>query len=137
MARKKSKTLTDAELRLMRIVWKLESCTVNDVLDALPVGENLAYSTVLTTMRILEEKGYVRHDKEGRAYVYEPIVDRDEAQRDALHHLMGRFFNNSPGQLVANLLEDDDITEDHLTEIRSMLADRNTSGDSRERKEES
>src|SRR6056297_2081675 len=105
MARKKSKTLTDAELRLMRVVWDLESCTVNDVLDALPGQDQLAYSTVLTTMRILEEKGYVRHEKEGRAYVYEPIVERDEAQRDALHHLMGKFFNNSPGQLVANLLE--------------------------------
>lgn len=129
MARKKSKTLTDAELRLMRIVWDLESCTVNDVLDALPGEEQLAYSTVLTTMRILEEKGYVRHDKEGRAYVYEPIVERDEAQRDALNHLMGKFFNNSPGQLVANLLEDDDITEDHLAEIRSMLAERKESDD--------
>lgn len=129
MARKKSKTLTDAELRLMRIVWDLESCTVNDVLEALPGEEQLAYSTVLTTMRILEEKGYVRHDKEGRAYVYEPIVERDEAQRDALNHLMGKFFNNSPGQLVANLLEDDDITEDHLAEIRSMLAERKESDD--------
>lgn len=132
MARKKSKTLTDAELRLMRIVWDLESCTVNDVLEALPGEDQLAYSTVLTTMRILEEKGYVRHEKEGRAYVYEPIVERDEAQRDALHHLMGKFFNNSPGQLVANLLEDDDITEDHLAEIRSMLAERNNTEDDEE-----
>ncbi len=132
MARKKSKTLTDAELRLMRIVWDQGSCTVNDVLEALPGEEQLAYSTVLTTMRILEEKGYVRHDKEGRAYVYEPIVERDEAQRDALHHLMGKFFNNSPGQLLANLLEDDDITEDHLAEIRSMLAERKESDDDTE-----
>ena len=130
MARKKSKTLTDAELRLMRIVWELESCTVNDVLDALPDGEQLAYSTVLTTMRILEEKGYVTHEKEGRAFVYEPIVERDEAQRDALHYLLGRFFNDSPGQLVANLLEDDDITEDHLAEIRSMLAKKKATDDS-------
>jgi predicted transcriptional regulator len=124
MPRKKSRTLTDAELRLMRIVWALESCTVNDVLEALPDEEQLAYSTVLTTLRILEEKGYVRHDKVGRAYMYEPVVRRDEAQRDAIHYLMGRFFNNSPGRLVANLLEDDEISEDHLAEIRKMLAER-------------
>src|SRR2546427_7849822 len=76
VARKRSSTLTDAELRLMNVLWERGKATVGEVAESLPRGLPLAYSTVLTTMRILEHKGYVRHSKDGRAFVYEPLVDR-------------------------------------------------------------
>ncbi|MBV8151227.1 MAG: BlaI/MecI/CopY family transcriptional regulator, partial [Candidatus Eremiobacteraeota bacterium] len=80
MARQPSPTLTEAEQRLMEVLWKKRRATVADVTATLRAPK-LAYSTVLTTMRILEEKGYVRHTEAGRAYVYEPVVERDAASR--------------------------------------------------------
>lgn len=125
MARQKSPTLTDAELRLMRVLWKLERGTVADIKEGLHDGEPLAYSTVLTTMRILEDKGFVRHEKEGRAFVYEPLVESVEAKQSALKHLMGRFFNDSPEMLVANLIEEGDVSEESLSAIRALLEQAN------------
>ena len=123
MARRKSRTLTDAELRLMRIIWELKSCTVSDILGVLPADEPLAYSTVLTTVRILEEKGYLRHDKVGRAFVYEPIVKPQTARKDALRVVMERFFNSSPQLLVANVLEEENLSRDVLDQLKQLLDD--------------
>ena len=97
MARKKSLNLTEAELRLMDVVWQKGSATVAEVADALPKQLGLAYNTVLTTMRILEDKGYLKHSKpkEGRAFVYKPVVSRQDASRSAVRHLLSRFFGNS------------------------------------------
>ena len=81
MARKQSPTLTDAELRPMEVLWQRGSATVAEVVEALPERLGLSYSTVLTTLRILEQKGYVRHTKEGQAYVYHPVVNRSQAQK--------------------------------------------------------
>jgi predicted transcriptional regulator len=124
MARKKSPTLTEAELRLMNILWERGSATVNDIADDLPRRLDLAYNTVLTTMRILETKGYVKRKKEGRAHVYSPVVDRDTAQQSAVRHLVSRFFDNSPEQLVVKLLEDDKLNLDELARLKKMI--RNT-----------
>ena len=76
MARKKSAGLTDGELRLMDVLWEMGSGTVSDVMDALPKSVPLHYSTVLTTLRILETKGYLKHVKESRAFVYKPVVGK-------------------------------------------------------------
>jgi len=107
MARKKSSQLTEAEQRLMDILWMLKNGTVTEIAAALPKSLDLAYNTVLTMMRILEAKGYVRHTKpkEGRAFIYRPIVSRDQASRSALQHLLGRFFGNSAEALVLNLMK--------------------------------
>ena len=123
MARKKSPNLTEAELRLMHVVWEKGSATVADVADAL--RDKLAYNTVLTTLRILEHKGYVRHTKsqEGRAFVYHPLIGREQASRKALRHLVSRFFANSPELLVLNLLEDEEISEKELKRIRNIVAE--------------
>ena len=109
MARSKSPTLTEAELRLMDIVWDLGEATVNDVVAKLPKRRALAYNTVLTTLRILERKGYLSHEKDGRAFVYRPVVDRRRARSTALKYVMSRFFENSPELLVLNILENDKI----------------------------
>ena len=124
MARKKSPNLTEAELRLMDVVWEKGEATVSEVAEALPRELGLAYNTVLTTMRILEEKGFLRHtkSKEGRAFVYRAVVGRDEASRTALRYLVSRFFRNSPELLVLNLLEDEELSRKELGRIRALLA---------------
>ena len=125
MARKKSPNLTEAELRLMDVLWDKGAATVGEVAEALPKELDLAYNTVLTTLRILEEKGYVEHvkAKEGRAFVYTAIVGRDEASRSAVRYLVSRFFRNSPELLVLNLLKDEELTERELNQIRNLLAE--------------
>ena len=125
MARKRSPNLTEAELRLMDVVWERGSATVAEVAEALPASLGLAYNTVLTTLRILESKGYLRHtkSKEGRAFVYRPVVGRDEAGRNALRYLVSRFFRNSAEALVVNLLDDNKLDEQELQRIRKLLAE--------------
>ena len=124
MARKKSPNLTEAELRLMDVIWDKGEATVSEVAEALPRDLGLAYNTVLTTMRILEEKGFLRHtkSKEGRAFVYRAVVGRDEAGRSAVRYLVSRFFRNSPELLVLNLLENEELSGKELGRIRAMLA---------------
>jgi len=125
LARKKSPNLTEAELKLMHIVWEKGSATVSMVADALRGKPELAYNTVLTTLRILEHKGYLRHTKsqEGRAFVYHPVIGREQASRKAVRHLVSRFFSNSPELLVLNLLDDEEISEKELKRIRTILAE--------------
>jgi BlaI family transcriptional regulator, penicillinase repressor len=103
---RKSETLTEAELRLMDVLWRKGSATVQQVLDALPEKPALAYNSVLTTIRVLENKGYLEHVKDGRAHIYKPILEREEATRSEIRHLVSRFFKNSHELLVLNILED-------------------------------
>lgn len=105
MPPRKSETLTEAELRLMDVLWQKGSATVQQVLDALPEPA-LAYNSVLTTIRVLENKGYLEHVKDGRAHIYKPLMEREEATRSEIRHLVGRFFKNSHELLVLNVLED-------------------------------
>ena len=106
MPRRKSETLTEAELRLMDVLWQKGSATVQQVLDALPEKPALAYNSVLTTIRVLETKGYLEHVKDGRAHIYKPILEREEATRSEIRHLVSRFFKNSHELLVLNILAD-------------------------------
>ena len=124
MARMKSSHLTDAELRLMEIVWEKGAATVAEVVDAVNTETPLAYSTVLTTLRILENKGYLRHTKDGRAFVYRPVVRRNKAQESAIKHLLRRFFQNSPELLVLNLLERKKISPEQLNRLRKRIEEK-------------
>jgi BlaI family penicillinase repressor len=119
--RRQAKTLTEAELRIMNVLWLKGAGTVQLILDALSEKPALAYNSVLTTIRILERKGYVKHSKDGRAHVYAPLVDRSEATRSEIGNLVGRFFKNSHEQLVLNILEDRGIEADDLKRLREML----------------
>ena len=121
MPRRRSPTLTDAELRLMEILWEKGTATVNDVVEALPKTRALAYSTVLTTLRILEQKGYVGHEKQGRAFVYHPVVDRNQASRNAVNYIVSRFFDNSPELLVLNVLENESIAPAELERLKKLV----------------
>jgi predicted transcriptional regulator len=121
VARKKSPHLTDAELKLMDVLWEKGEATVSDVADALPKTPALAYSTVLTTLRILENKGFVRHTKDGRAFVYHPVVGREQARESAVTHLVRRFFENSPELLMLNLLDGKKVDESELRRLRKKI----------------
>ncbi len=118
----KSVTLTEAELRLMEVLWQAGPSTVQQVLDALPKKSQLAYNSVLTTIRILEKKGYVRHIKDGRAHVYRPLMEREEASRSEIRHLAHRFFKNSHEMLVLNILQDRGVDAEELMRLRELLA---------------
>ncbi len=123
MARKKSPTLTDAELRLMQVVWEKGTATVGEVVSALRDRPSLAYSTVLTTLRILEEKGYLRHGRRGRAFVYRPAVAREQAQRRAVKFVLSRFFQDSPELLLVNILENEKLDPEELARLRRMIGE--------------
>jgi predicted transcriptional regulator len=123
LARKKSPNLTEGEWPLMEVLWKKGRATVGDVVASLETDPPLAYSTVLTTLRILEAKGYVRHTKEGRAFVYEPLVVQEEASRKALGYLLNRFFGGSSERLVMNLLQQEAIGRAELRRIKKMIAE--------------
>lgn len=121
MARKPSSTLTEAELRLMKVVWQRGPSKVQEVVDGLPEKEQVAYSTVLTTLRILEDKGYLKHEKQGRAYVYHPLVGPDEVRLNVLRYMLGSFFDDSPELLVSNLIEGGELEQAELEKIRRMI----------------
>jgi predicted transcriptional regulator len=121
MARKQSPTLTEAELPIMDILWLKGSAAVTDVVAGL-ANSAVAYNTVLTTLRILERKGYVRHTKEGRAFVYHPVVERGEASRKAVRNLLKRFFQDSPELLILNVLEDEQMDEIELIRLKRMIS---------------
>ncbi len=130
MARKKSLNLTEGELPLMQVLWEKGRATVGDVVASLPADPPLAYSTVLTTLRILEAKGYVRHTKEGRAFVYEPVVVQEEASRKALDYLVNRFFGGSCELLV------DESAERRNDRSRRIATDQKDDCGERARREE-
>ncbi|REJ84711.1 MAG: BlaI/MecI/CopY family transcriptional regulator [Acidobacteria bacterium] len=122
MARRPSKTLTDAELRIMQVVWRKGRATVRQTADEVREQRAVAYNTVQTIMGILVDKGYLRRlAGDGRAYVYEPTVSRDEARAEALGHLLGRFFGGSRRELLLNLIDREPIADSELDELRELL----------------
>jgi predicted transcriptional regulator len=121
MPPKKSITLTEAELRLMKMLWARGESTVGELVEAMPDGAALAYNSVLTTIRILEQKGYVQHRQEGRAFLYMPCVAEQEASRSEVRHMMQRFFGNSRERLLLSLLGDDQVTPEELKRLRDVI----------------
>jgi predicted transcriptional regulator len=120
-----SNTLTPAELRLMRVLWTRGESAVADVVKHV---EPLAYTSVLTTIRVLETKGYVTHRQEGRAFLYSAAVQEHEASRSEISHLLSRFFGNSRERLLLSLLGDAEVDPDELRRLKQAIA--NTPEDS-------
>src|SRR5438093_10558715 len=121
MPRKKTLTLTNAEHRIMEVIWAKGSATVADVVEALK-GKD-AYTTILTLMTILKAKGFLSSRKEGRAFVFVPRVDRDTAARKAVHQLLSKFFAGSPSELVLAFLREEDLTPRELEVIKQKIRD--------------
>ncbi len=120
MARRRSATLTEAELRLMEVLWQRGRATVAEVTAVLPPPP-IAYNSVLTTMRILERKGYVAHHEAGRAFVYRPLLAREDAAGRAVGHLLSRFFDNSAGSLALRLIENERPSGEELTRLKALI----------------
>ena len=118
MARPPSPGLTDAELRVMRVLWERKRGTVGDVVERLAGPHTPAYHTVLRTLGILERKGYVSHEKVGRAFAYLPVVDQSDARYSALSHVLNRFFDDSPRLLV---LGHERTDADELRRVRELI----------------
>jgi predicted transcriptional regulator len=128
MPPKKSNTLTEAELRLMKILWRRGESAVTDLVAAMPEGEELAYNSVLTTVRILEQKGYVEHRQEGRAFIYWAVVAEYDASRSEVRHVLSRFFGNSREQLLLAVLGDGDISRDELERLKKAIREATPDG---------
>jgi predicted transcriptional regulator len=105
----------------MEVLWDRGSGTVSDVIEGLPAQVSLAYSSVLTTLRVLENKGYLQHTKEGRAFIYRPLVGRDQARESAISHLLHRFFDGSAEMLMLNLVDGRKLRRQQLKELRERI----------------
>ena len=105
----------------MKILWRRGESAVTDLVAALPDGEPLAYNSVLTTIRILEQKGYVTHRQEGRAFVYSPCIAENEASLSEVRNVLNRFFGNSRERLVLSLLGDEDISAEELQKLKDAI----------------
>ena len=110
------------ELEVMSILWRLGSATVSEVRDALP--EDLAYTSVLSALQTLEEKGYVRHEAEGRAYRYYPTVDAERAGGSALSRIRDAVFQGSAERMFAQMVSDRGLGRKELERMRRLLAER-------------
>lgn len=118
MVRPRSESLTRRESQIMEVLWNAGALTADRIRAALP--DDLHDSTVRTLLRILETKGYVRHEAQGKAYVYRPALPREKAQGRALRSMLARLFGGSAESLVLRLLEDEQITPDQLDDIRKL-----------------
>ena len=113
--------VTDAEWAVLQFLWDKGPATVHEVLQSLPPKPNLAYNSVLTIIRILETKGYVKHVKDKRAHIYMSKIDREDATRFEIRHLVSRFFGNSQERLLLNILEESSIDAEELARVRQLL----------------
>lgn len=122
MPPKRSITLTEAELRLMKLLWTRGESAVADLVQALAEEQPLAYTSVLTTVRILEKKGYVEHRQEGRAFLYKPCIGEYEASRSEVRNVLRRFFGDSREQLLLSMLGDEEISQEELQRLKDAIA---------------
>ncbi len=123
MPPRRSNTLTEAELRLMRLLWQRGESSVSELVAAMPEDAPLAYTSVLTTIRILETKGYVKHRQEGRAFLYTPCVAEEDASRNEIRNVMGRFFGDSRERLLLALLGEEDVSARELDRLKAAIAE--------------
>jgi predicted transcriptional regulator len=105
----------------MRVLWRQGPSTVGAIVDAVAGANPPAYNTVQTMMRILERKGFVSHRKQGRAFVFHALVDESLARKNAIRHVLDRFFDNSPGTMVLSLLDGEVVPENDLRQLRELI----------------
>jgi predicted transcriptional regulator len=128
--KKKTEMLTEVELEFMSKLWELGEGTVRDVLDVLAEGRKLAYTSAATILRILEQKQFVTSTKQGKTFTYRPALSKDSYQSRSLRNLSEKLFDNTPVSLVARLVDDNDLSEEALDEIRALLDRRLRNGKS-------
>jgi predicted transcriptional regulator len=124
MARPASKHPTELELEILKVLWEKSPLSVREVREALLATRRLAYTSVMTIMNIMVDKGYLRREKEGPSFVYEPVARRDATVRRMLKDLVDRVFNGSAAAAMVNLLESSDLDKDELQRLRKLLKSR-------------
>ena len=124
MARPKSKSLTNAEQRIMNVLWDRNEASVREIAAALAAEHELAYTTVLTTTRILEAKGYVGYRKQGRTHIYSPLVSKTAARTNILKTVISNFFDGSPSTLAQHLLENNALKDSDIDALKQLLAEK-------------
>ena len=112
------------EMQIMNVVWNRHKATVHEVKDQLSRGKKPAYSTILTMMRKLEAKGYLKHDVDDRTYVYESVISRSTARQGIVGDVLDRVFEGSPSLLLSSLVEQDRISDEELAQIQKLVAKR-------------
>jgi len=113
--------LTDVELEMMNIIWKEGPCTVNKILEILPKDRKLAYTSVSTMVRILEQKNFVYSQKDGRAHLYGALVKKDQYETRAVSDMITKVFDGQPKALVRRLLSGDLISQDTIRELKKLI----------------
>jgi len=116
-----SKPLTAVELEMMNVIWRIGPCSVSQVLEQLSAKRELAYTSVSTIVRILEQKGYVTSEKAGRGHLYSAVIGKDEYQAASLKHLVNNVFEGTPSLLVRRLLDSDALSAEELAQIKALL----------------
>jgi BlaI family penicillinase repressor len=122
--RPKQNALTDHELQIMKVIWQRGSATVRDVYEELLKHRKIAYTTVMTVMGVLEQKGRLKKSLSGRAYVYSPAQPQSEVVGGMVRDFVGRVFNGMAKPLLVHMLEDGKITEDELDELKKLLREK-------------
>jgi BlaI family transcriptional regulator, penicillinase repressor len=126
MPREASKTFTDKELEIMRVIWERGEATAKEIQEALP-GER-HYNSVLTIIRVLERKGHLTHRAEGKAHIYRAKAKPEKAQRRVISHLIEQLFGGSAAAMILHLVETSDLTDEDLKEVREQIAARSRAG---------
>ena len=121
VSRQKITKLTEVELEMMTMIWNIGPCSIHQMLDELPKERELAYTSVSTIVRILEQKKYVKSQKEGRGHLYFALVGKEEYQSRSIHFMVKKVFDGAPVSLVKQLLESESLSEKDLEDIREML----------------
>ena len=121
MGRKPLPALSPAETEVVRIVWQLGQGTVQQVLDALPAGRRIAYATVQTLLRRLEAKGYVRHERQGKAHVFHPAVRSEEVIRRTVGDFVNRLFDGDPVPLLLHLADRAELSDEDVRRLREFI----------------
>ncbi|PSQ87234.1 MAG: BlaI family transcriptional regulator [Bacteroidetes bacterium QS_4_64_154] len=121
MKRKSLTHLGETEMEVLHHVWDLGEATVADVRERILENRDVAYTTIMTVMKKLAEKGYLDYHKEGRSYVYQPAQEPNEVQHSLLRRLMDKVFEGSPSALVQTLVKREDLSDDERAEIRALI----------------
>jgi len=108
----------------MKVVWELGNATVKEVCDTMSQTKTIAYTTILTLMGILEEKGALIHTRSGRAFVYSPVLSRQQATRNQVRDVIARFFDGKPEGLIEDILENESIAADQINAVKNLVESR-------------
>lgn len=122
--KKAERLLTEVELELMNAIWKTDECTIRDVVDRLPKERRLAYTSVATMMKILEEKGFLRSQAKEKTHTFRALVPREEYEKRTLNHVAAKLFEGSPSSMVMKLLDEAKLTREELKAIQKTLEER-------------